>query len=335
MLDGLLIRGRICRKALRSVIAAAAGLVIVAIAGCGGSSSDDVERGAPASSEFPPSRGRTLGQIAGAADRGKLVVSPAGMVFDVGHNRFPFGVFTVGGEPVDDADVALYFARGLNGKARGPYPARVDSLQTKAAFRAQTTARDPDAATSVYVVPRIALNGPGEWTILAVVKEEDRLTATRLPSIVAGQFSNVPDVGERPPRIHTPTAADVGGDLSQIDTRIPPDSMHSADFADVLGDKPILLVFATPQLCQSRVCGPVVDIAEQVKAAFEDRAEFIHMEVYEKNDPNLGLRPQLRAFHLPTEPWAFVIDREGVITARFEGAFGVEELSRAMERVMR
>ena len=78
---------------------------------------------------------------------------------------------------------------------------------------------------------------------------------------------------------------------------------------------------------------PAVDIVEQVKASFEDRAEFIHMEVYEKNDPSRGVRPQLRAFRLPGELWAFVIDRDGVISSRFEGAFGVEELHRAMERV--
>ena len=41
--------------------------------------------------------------------------------------------------------------------------------------------------------------------------------------------------------------------------------MHDVDFADVVGKKPTVLLFATPALCQSRVCGPVVDVAEQVK----------------------------------------------------------------------
>ncbi|MGE0066042.1 MAG: hypothetical protein AB7T48_01705 [Solirubrobacterales bacterium] len=105
------------------------------------------------------------------------------------------------------------------------------------------------------------------------------------------------------------------------------------DFADVLGKEPILITFATPQLCLSRVCGPTVDIVEEVKAEFGDRAAFIHMEVYNENDANKGLRPQLRAYSLPTEPWAFIIDREGKIAARFEGAFGAEELSRAIAKI--
>ena len=69
-----------------------------------------------------------------------------------------------------------------------------------------------------------------------------------------------------------------------------------------------MLLFATPQFCQSRVCGPVVDVAEQVKQLYGDKAAFIHMEIYNDNDPSKGVRPQVRAFHLPSEPWLFAID---------------------------
>ena len=61
-----------------------------------------------------------------------------------------------------------------------------------------------------------------------------------------------------------------------IDTRVPPSTMHEENFADVVGKEPVVLVFATPRLCQSRVCGPVVDVAEQLKAEYGDQAEFIH-----------------------------------------------------------
>ena len=44
---------------------------------------------------------------------------------------------------------------------------------------------------------------------------------------------------------------------AKIDTRDPPSDMHEVDFADVVGKKPVALLFATPQLCASRVCGPV------------------------------------------------------------------------------
>ena len=62
-----------------------------------------------------------------------------------------------------------------------------------------------------------------------------------------------------------------------------------------------MLLFATPQFCQSRVCGPVVDVAEQAKEEYGDKAAFIHMEIYKDNDPQ-AVRSQVRAFHLSSEP---------------------------------
>jgi hypothetical protein len=109
--------------------------------------------------------------------------------------------------------------------------------------------------------------------------------------------------------------------------------MHDEDLQDVLGSKPVVLLFATPALCQSRICGPVVDIAEQVKRDFGDHVAFIHQEIYVDNDINKGPRPQMKAYELPSEPWLFVIDREGVIRNAIEGAFSVEELQRAVEQV--
>jgi hypothetical protein len=125
----------------------------------------------------------------------------------------------------------------------------------------------------------------------------------------------------------------VGGDLSKITTRIPPDTQNRVDFADALGKEPIFLLFATPQFCQSRVCGPVVDVAEQVKEETDADAAFIHMEIYKDNDPSKGVRPQVRAFHLPSEPWLFAIDRQGTIRAVVEGAFGVDRMTNVVKEV--
>ena len=139
--------------------------------------------------------------------------------------------------------------------------------------------------------------------------------------------------GDPAPRIHTPTEADVGGDLASIDTRLPPSTMHNADFAEVVGKKPVVLIFATPALCQSRVCGPVVDIAEEVKAGMEgEDVEFIHMEVFQDNQIAKGLRPQLVEYNLQTEPWVFTVDPKGKVAARFEGAFSSRELEEGIKK---
>jgi len=145
----------------------------------------------------------------------------------------------------------------------------------------------------------------------------------------------VPGPGDKAPLIHTPTVTDVGGDIASIDTRTPHDDMHDVDFADVVGKKPVVLTFATPLLCQSRVCGPVVDVVEQVKSELGDRAAFVHQEVYRDNEVNKGFRPQLAAYRLPSEPWVFVIAKNGKIAARLEGAFGADELEEAVEKALK
>ena len=95
----------------------------------------------------------------------------------------------------------------------------------------------------------------------------------------------------------------------------------------------VVLVFATPQLCQSRVCGPVEDVVEQVKSETKRDMAFIHNEVYVDNNPNKGIRPQLTAYGLQTEPWTFVIDKTGKVVERFEGALSVDELKQAVAKV--
>jgi hypothetical protein len=96
----------------------------------------------------------------------------------------------------------------------------------------------------------------------------------------------------------------------------------------------VALLFATPQLCQSRVCGPITDIEAQMKAKYGDRMVFIHQEVYAGNDPKKGLRPPLVAFHLRTEPWLFVFGRDGRITARLEGSAGIRAFEQALKTAL-
>ncbi|MGH2957793.1 MAG: hypothetical protein ACRDL6_12470, partial [Solirubrobacterales bacterium] len=278
--------------------------------------------------------GRPLAQVLSAATGEGPVISPAARVLRLGKNRFPFGVFSLEREQITDAQVAIYAAPGadLKGRAIGPFTARIEDLTTEPAFRAETTASDPDAAQVAYVT-EIPLERPGPWTFGALIKEGDTYTGSLLatPSKV-GQFTP-PGAGDPAPRTSTPTAADVA-DISEIDTREPADTMHDVDLAEVLGKRPVVLLFATPALCQSRVCGPVVDAAEQVKRQFGDRVAFIHQEVYVDNEINKGVRPQMEAYDLPSEPWLFVIDRDGRVSSAIEGPYSVGELEDAVRGVV-
>ncbi len=191
----------------------------------------------------------------------------------------------------------------------------------KAQFQSRSVSSDPEAAKSLYVADlpfdeARALRRARAWCASTAAWWRP---ATPGGPVTVLAKSRVPDVGDRAPKVNTPTKAQAGGDIESIDTRQPPSSMHEANFADVVGKKPVVLLFATPALCQSRVCGPVVDIAEQVKANRGDEAEFIHQEIFVDNEIDKGFRPQVLRWRLPTEPWVFTVDRNGRVAARHRG----------------
>jgi hypothetical protein len=326
---------RISRQRALRLPAIALAIAAAALAtGCGDDDSSGTgDQAAPSASDFPAAGGSLQALYASSPTAEDIVVAPASSVFPVGRARVGFGVFTVGGEQITDAQVALYAAPHDGGRPLGPFPATRESLAVDSQFESQTTAQDPDSAETVYVA-EIPFSRAGNWDVVALVRRGDSAPeATLVPTLQVGAPDDIPDVGDRPPAIHTPTADDVGGDLAKIDTRAPHDDMHEVDFADTLGKQPVVLLFATPALCQSRVCGPVVDVAEQVKSTAPDDVAFIHMEVYNDNNAAEGLRPQMRAFGLGTEPWLFVIDRDGRVSTRIEGAFGITELEDAIQKV--
>lgn len=325
----------------RLVVVGVAGTLALspATAGCGGGGAKKPEAPLPVAhpQDFPKAAGKTLEQLlreVGA--QGGPVLAPSVSELETGRNRFGFGLFDRTRRQIADAPVAVYVAPVGGGLARGPFTARYESLRLPRQFESRSVASDPDAARTVYVTD-VRFPTTGRYNAIGIVRLDNRLVAA-LPSggrLEVVKRSRVPRVGERAPRIHTPTAASVGGDMGKIDTRVPPSSMHDVDYADVLGKKPIVLVFATPALCRSRLCGPVVDLAEQVKARRGRQAAFIHMEVWRGNDVNKGYRPQLGAFKLRTEPWVFTINRRGRIAARIEGAFSARELGRAVDAAVR
>ncbi len=285
----------------------------------------------PVASSFPPVRGRTLQQLADSVHPGAQIGLAASQ-FTPGRNRLPFGLLNQDARFVY-APVAVYIAPKPGAPAQGPFLAPADSLLPEKPYRSLTAATDPDTVKAVYAAS-VPFSRPGRWSVLALVQEGGKLTGAPAQVDVAAR-SSIPSVGQAPPRITTPTLASVHGRVGLIDTRTPPGTMHQFDFAKVLGKKPIALVIATPALCQSKVCGPVVDVAEQLKATYGNRVDFIHQEVYRDNQLQRGYRPQLTAFHLRTEPWVFLIDRRGKIAVRFEGATGISEFRRGLDETLR
>jgi hypothetical protein len=154
-----------------------------------------------------------------------------------------------------------------------------------------------------------------------------------LGNVVVVKNDSPPDVGDPAPASDTPTISSTGGDLAQLTTRTPPDeSLLHFSVADSPEAKvPFVVTFATPKFCASRTCGPVVDVEEEVQHRLEDEnVRFIHVEVYEDNDPAKGYNSWMKEWKLPTEPWTFLVGSSGTIVDRFEGTVSVDELETAV-----
>jgi hypothetical protein len=309
------------------------------VAGCGGSNKSDKPApqpeptGQPA--DFPSASGKTLNDLASMADGQGPVLAPSVSLLHKGVNRYGFALFDTARKQITGAQVALYTARADGSGVRGPYVARSESLEVKPQFQSETVAKDPDAAKSVYVAD-VPFKRSGKQAVVAIAKLDGRLLVTNgfSVNVTSSGGSGPPDAGAKAISVHTQTLTDVGGDAAALDTRRPfAKDLLQTDLADVLGKKPVVIAFATPLLCASRVCGPVVDIVEQVKATAPKDVAFIHQEIYKDNQVNKGVRSQVAAWHLASEPWTFVIDKTGKVSTRFEGAYSVGELQRAVAKV--
>lgn len=284
----------------------------------------------PSASDFPPADGRSLEQL-GTLVKAVANFGSATGTFTPGEQRVAFALTDKRGRFVYGPTV-VYIASSPTSPAKGPYLAPADPMTVAPQYRSEQNA-GPNGIESIYSselpVPR-----PGKFDLLAVTRTKTGLVGSA-GEIAAAASTPIPGVGQHPPAISTPTLPSVHGNVSLLTTRIPPEQMHSVSFDQVLGKRPIALLFSTPQLCTSRVCGPVTDVMVELQHQFANRITFIHQEIYVDNDPSKGLRPQMKAFHLQTEPWLFVINRQGVIAARLEGAFGVGEVRRALEAALR
>jgi hypothetical protein len=191
-----------------------------------------------------------------------------------------------------------------------------------------------EAATggvSRIYVAHFSLPKPGKYTLVA---EPEGAKIQGLATLQVSRHPQAPAVGDKAIASRTPTIASTGGDLARLTTANPPDrSLLQYSVADSLrAHAPFVLVFATPKFCSSRTCGPVVDVAQAVQRRFAGSGiRFIHVEIYTDNNPAQGYNRWVGEWHLPSEPWVFLVGRDGRIEQRFEGSVSVAELSAAVK----
>lgn len=143
---------------------------------------------------------------------------------------------------------------------------------------------------------------------------------------VVNSEPTAPAPGEPAPTAASPTA-DAALGVDPLCTRKPPCPLHTLSLDSLIGkDRPVVVMFATPALCQTRYCGPVLDALMPIAEDLSAEVDTVHVEIY---SDRTGKRtaPTVEAWGLPSEPWLYGIDADGTVITRIDGAFDATEIS--------
>ena len=293
--------------------AAAIGLVACCIGtGCGGSSSAKEEPDAATLEALWRAPGEDVAITPGSAD------------FGPGRVRLTFLIIDGRGGVVTRPTARIWIARGLKERPFARTTARSEEIGVEGS--------DPADAEAIFVTKPL-LQQPGTYWLLAEPVGGRKIQA--VGTVVVKERTAAPDVGERVPASETPTLASTGDDLDALTTSKVPDlELYRKSIADSVREQSgFVVVFATPKYCTSRTCGPVVDVVSTVRRKHKTSGlRFIHVEIYEGNDPTKGENRWVEEWKLPSEPWVFLIGEDGRVRDRFEGTVSVRELDASVRQ---
>jgi hypothetical protein len=179
----------------------------------------------------------------------------------------------------------------------------------------------------VYVADAL-LPTAGVWKALAITGGK------RVPFAVQVNVQpKAPGVGASAPRAPSPTKVDPLG-VKPICTRTPPCPLHAVSLSEVIGTgRSVAVLFATPALCQSQYCGPVLDELLKIKGPYADLVTFVHVDIY-RSSTGAELAPTVEAWGLESEPWLYTVDGGGTIVGRLDGAFGGDEMTAQLDALV-
>jgi hypothetical protein len=269
------------------------------------------------------SKRNTLDRLWHASGQAVALV-PGTSDYAPGDVRISFLVVTEKGQVVARPTADVWVARSQNAEPFVHTVARLEPIGVPGGYV------DPDSE-SIYVghvrIPRAGKY----WLVARPVGGSVRIAG--IHDIEVKQQSASPAVGSRAIASQTPTLGTAP--IRLLTTRIPPDrELLRYSVADSLAAHvPFVVVFATPRYCTSRTCGPVVDVVDRVRRDLAGTGvRFIHVEIYKDNNPAKGENEWVREWHLPSEPWTFLVGRDGRIKAKFEGSLSRAELESSVRK---
>jgi hypothetical protein len=306
-------------------LAAAAGFAVAALllAGCGSS-------GHSAKSTQSTTAKPEAGSVAALLARPgpNINVVPGTEDFAPGPVRFSFLLVNNQGAVLTRPGVRVWVATSNDAR---PFATATASIEPVGVPGADVDGGD---VTQLYVA-HFAVPKAGTYTL--GFEAPGKKPAQASTTIKVRSTPQAPAVGSQAIASDTPTIASTRGNFRLLTTRTPPDKglLQYSVAGSLAAHKPFVVVFATPKFCTSRTCGPVVDVVDAVRKQLASTGvRFIHVEVYKNNNPGLGYNQWFKQWHLPTEPWTFLVGADGKIKQRFEGSVSPGELAAAVKQYL-
>lgn len=191
-----------------------------------------------------------------------------------------------------------------------------------------------------HVIRKVIFNAPGTWIARFAANDTNgqRLSVEDAAFTVL-EVPETPAIGDPIPSTQNLTIHDVD-DVTEIDSHVPPDNMHTMTIAQALNERsPFVIVWSSPSFCGSRTCGPVTDVVIDAQRQYHDRVNFIHIEPWDLKIARLEGRlvpiPEVGEWGLPSEPWVFIVGHDGLVVERFEGMVSLEELQEAINKSLK
>ncbi|MFL5880881.1 MAG: TlpA family protein disulfide reductase [Actinomycetota bacterium] len=261
------------------------------------------------------------------ADATQLSLLGAQSQLPVGAGLYTFGLSTADNRLVTGGAPQVWVARDDTARAAGPFPTRWFELK---AYE-QTRDTSPRSPLTGFYGAQVEFPEAGNWMVAAALDLDGGRAVGQGAVPVAAKVTAA--VGSKAMPVGTPVATTAAG-RKKICTREPACPLHTISLDDALtAGRPTVVTFATPLLCSSQMCGPVVD--EQMVAADKlgGKASFIHVEIYPSRNTAKPARTFLQ-YGFTTEPWLLVVDRDGVIRARHEGPVTAGQIEDALRPLL-
>jgi hypothetical protein len=210
---------------------------------------------------------------------------------------------------------------------------------------ADPTLTSPSKARGVYQLDDVTFPSAGVWNATLSFNVPDGQPENLTTQFGVSDKPALPAPGDKAYATKNLTMADTSVDPQAIDSRaengakVPDPELHQETIAAALAaHQPILALFSTPVWCTSQFCGPSTDALEQLARTGPKDAAYIHVEIYEnhaKNEVNAAAKQWLLRNGDLTEPWLFLIGRDGKIIDRWAPLFQVSQVRAELDRAAR